>query len=125
MLSASTPQCKSFSLRDLKIRNLSVNSKISCIFSDINRLTLDTEKKLKSEQRRRCWTLAQSIDFLFEPINPKTPDNPDLELINEDSSPTLQNGRILSVWDIASLWIGLVVGKVTLYRSHHTTSVSL
>ena len=48
---------------------------------------------------------------LLEPIAAQTPSNPDPQLINEDFAPTLAANRIFSMWDLASLWVGLVVCK--------------
>lgn len=46
---------------------------------------------------------------LLEPIEPSLPRNPHPSLINEDFQPTMPEGRIFSIWDLTSLWIGLVV----------------
>ncbi|XP_065857734.1 purine-uracil permease NCS1 [Euphorbia lathyris] len=49
--------------------------------------------------------------------NPTKPPNfePDPTLTNEDLKPTTPNQRTFSGWEMASLWIGLVVGVPTYY----------
>ncbi|KAL2653938.1 hypothetical protein R1flu_022066 [Riccia fluitans] len=57
------------------------------------------------------------LDALLEPIDPRLPQNPDKLLINDDFSPALPEQRSFSVWDLASLWVGLVVGIPTYYMA--------
>lgn len=47
--------------------------------------------------------------FLDEPIAARAPNEPSPELINEDLAPVLTGGRTFTTYDIAALWIGLVV----------------
>ncbi|KAG6543959.1 hypothetical protein Mapa_014583 [Marchantia paleacea] len=54
---------------------------------------------------------------LLEPIDPRLPLDPHKSLINEDFSPALPEQRTFSVWDLASLWVGLVVGIPTYYMA--------
>lgn len=54
-------------------------------------------------------------EILTEPIDPQIPLNPDPSLINEDFKPTLSEERFFSIWDLTSLWIGLVVAIPTWY----------
>ncbi|GAB2272257.1 Neuronal calcium sensor 1 [Dionaea muscipula] len=54
--------------------------------------------------------LAPMDDFDFDP----DPD-PDRTLTNEDLKPTRSEQRTFSGWEMASLWIGLVVGVPTYY----------
>jgi hypothetical protein len=52
---------------------------------------------------------------LLEPIEPSLPKDPHPSLINEDFQPTMPEGRIFTIWDLTSLWIGLVVAVPTYY----------
>ncbi|KAG0568488.1 hypothetical protein KC19_6G022800 [Ceratodon purpureus] len=54
---------------------------------------------------------------LLEPIAPRQPRDPDSSLYNKDFAPTMVGERIFSVWDMACLWIGLVVGVPTYYMA--------
>lgn len=54
---------------------------------------------------------------LLEPIEPGVPRNPHKALINEDFAPALAEQRTFTVWDVASLWVGLVVGIPTYYMA--------
>lgn len=54
---------------------------------------------------------------LLEPIAPRQPSDPDDSLFNADFAPTMPAGRIFTVWDMACLWIGLVVGVPTYYMA--------
>jgi hypothetical protein len=47
--------------------------------------------------------------MLVEPIVDVQPSNPDPSLINEDFAPVSSKDRSFSTWDLAALWIGLVV----------------
>lgn len=48
-------------------------------------------------------------EMLVEPIVDVQPSNPDPSLINEDFAPVSSKDRSFSTWDLAALWIGLVV----------------
>lgn len=52
-----------------------------------------------------------SAGFLDEPIAARAPVAPSPELINEDLAPVLVAARTFSTYDIAALWVGLVVGE--------------
>lgn len=54
---------------------------------------------------------------LLEPIATRLPSNPDSSLFNEDFAPTMPADRIFTVWDMACLWIGLVIGVPTYYMA--------
>eukprot|EP00897_Mesotaenium_endlicherianum_P002043 jgi/Mesen1/1867/ME000143S00920 len=59
--------------------------------------------------------LGRAMDAMLEPVVARLPSKPDPSLINDDFSPTLESQRLLSAWDMASLWIGLVVAVPTWY----------
>jgi nucleobase:cation symporter-1, NCS1 family len=46
---------------------------------------------------------------MLEPLAAREPVAPAQELYNEDFAPVVSSRRSFSVWDIAALWIGLVV----------------
>ena len=52
---------------------------------------------------------TNNSSFLDEPIAARAPLAPSPELINEDLAPVLANARTFTTYDIAALWIGLVV----------------
>lgn len=54
---------------------------------------------------------------MLEPISTELPDSPHKSLINEDFAPVLREQRSFSLWDLASLWVGLVVGIPTYYMA--------
>eukprot|EP01018_Ginkgo_biloba_P020242 Gb_34051 [translate_table: standard] len=54
---------------------------------------------------------------LLEPVSVSIPSNPDQSLINEDLKPTSIEERSFSGWEMASLWIGLVVGVPSYYMA--------
>ncbi|CAM6127058.1 unnamed protein product [Calypogeia fissa] len=56
-------------------------------------------------------------DAMLEPISSELPKNPHKSLINEDFAPVLREKRSFSIWDLASLWVGLVVGIPTYYMA--------
>lgn len=56
-------------------------------------------------------------DAMLEPISSDLPENPHKSLINEDLAPVLREQRSFSTWDLASLWVGLVVGIPTYYMA--------
>ncbi len=49
------------------------------------------------------------FDAVVEPLDARQPAAPDSALINEDLAPAGREKRTFSVWDMAALWIGLVV----------------
>lgn len=49
------------------------------------------------------------FDALVEPVVDQPPSRPEPNLINEDFAPVMSKDRTFSTWDIAALWIGLVV----------------
>ncbi|CAI9270776.1 unnamed protein product [Lactuca saligna] len=58
--------------------------------------------------------------LLFRPMSSTLPDSipdfqPDPTLINDDLAPTPASQRTYSGWEMASLWVGLVVGVPTYY----------
>lgn len=55
------------------------------------------------------------VQALLEPVSATVPLNPDPSLINEDLRPTSLKERSFSKWEMASLWIGLVVGVPSYY----------
>lgn len=64
--------------------------------------------------KRRTCRVAQA---LLEPVSAAVPLNPDPSLINEDLRPTSMKERTFSRWEMASLWIGLVVGVPSYYMA--------
>lgn len=64
--------------------------------------------------KRRTCRVAQA---LLEPVSAAVPLNPDPSLINEDLRPTSLKERSFSRWEMASLWIGLVVGVPSYYMA--------
>ena len=74
-----------------------------------------------SKSSRRSWNgrhsttrtagAANSGDsfWLTEPLAARQPVNPDEGLINEDFKPTEASKRTFGAYDIAALWIGLVI----------------
>lgn len=68
----------------------------------------------ESRVRKRTCSIAQA---LLEPVSAAFPLNPDPRLINEDLKPTSLKERSFSKWEMASLWIGLVVGVPSYYMA--------
>lgn len=68
----------------------------------------------ESRVRKRTCGIAQA---LLEPVSAAVPLNPDPSLINEDLKPTSLKERSFSKWEMASLWIGLVVGVPSYYMA--------
>ncbi|GAV62940.1 Transp_cyt_pur domain-containing protein [Cephalotus follicularis] len=65
---------------------------------------------------KRCSTLISSMASSQSTPSPKLDEfEPDPTLTNDDLKPTSPNQRTFSWWDMASLWIGLVVGVPTFY----------
>jgi len=79
--------------------------------------SLKEEGGSSSSMDRRTAAAAGFWGALLEPICPRTPISPNLSLYNKDFAPTMEDGRILSVHDMASLWVGLVVGVPTYYMA--------
>jgi hypothetical protein len=52
---------------------------------------------------------SRLTDALLEGLDARQPVQPDPELINADVAPVSPSARTFSLWDMAALWIGLVV----------------
>ncbi|KAK9801338.1 hypothetical protein WJX73_005952 [Symbiochloris irregularis] len=59
--------------------------------------------------------LPCGVHWLDEPIVDTTVTEPDPGLINADFKPIARQDRNFGVWDLAALWIGLVVSNTTWY----------
>ncbi|CAO2839455.1 unnamed protein product [Amaranthus hypochondriacus] len=91
--------------------------------------TLTTSNKLITTQNyhnlglsstplyRKCSTPSSTLMASIKPISNYQPDEfeSDPKLINDDLKPTSQSQRTFSGWEMASLWIGLVVGVPSYY----------
>lgn len=68
----------------------------------------------ESRVKKRTCIVVQA---LLEPVSATAPLNPDPSLTNEDLKPTSLKERTFSKWDMATLWIGLVVGVPSYYMA--------
>ena len=55
------------------------------------------------------WAASLQVRWMDEPIHDAQPNNPHPSLINADFAPVPQAKRTFTTWDLAALWIGLVV----------------
>jgi hypothetical protein len=78
--------------------------------SDANSSSSSDGKPAAAESRTKTFW-----GKLLEPNCPRAPINPDKWLYNQDFAPIMEEGRILTAKDMASLWVMLVVGVPTYY----------
>ncbi|KAL5709709.1 Neuronal calcium sensor 1 [Ranunculus cassubicifolius] len=72
--------------------------------------------KLVATTNRKCSSILKASRNSMSQFGPQSSDlEPDSSLTNDDLKPTKLSQRTFSGWELASLWIGLVVGVPTYY----------